>query len=125
MKKAKIEIKTIIDDQITAEKYICKLDDNTIEYRDKQKTQTTINYSEDKMKVSRCGFVNYELVHDGSSKCSSEFETLVEGEAFRMELNIQNKYYKLAKYGKILSIEIHFERDDKQLIKQKFNVEVK
>ncbi len=125
MQKARIEIETHVDGETTFEKYICKYDERTIIYQDKQKTVTTINFDQDKMKLDRNGFVNYNLIHDGMSKVESEFNTLVEGEPFSMTLKIENKFYAINKYGKILSIEIQFLREDNCLVKQVFKVEGK
>ncbi|WOO89063.1 hypothetical protein R2F61_09390 [Mollicutes bacterium LVI A0078] len=125
MKKAKIEIETHIEDEVVTEKYICKFDDSNIEYQDRQKTVTKIKYNENQMILNRSGFVNYELTHDGSSSVESNFKTLVEGEPFEMVLKIENKSYIINKYGKILSIEIQFLREDNNLVKQVFKVEAK
>lgn len=125
MEKAKIIIETTVDGETTIEKYICKYNDNEIRYQDKQKTVTTINYDQQQMAVERSGFVNYSLIHDGESLAESEFKTLVEGEPFSMDLKIENKLYTVNKYGKILSIEIQFLREDKCLVKQVFKVEGK
>lgn len=125
MKKAKIEIETYIEGEVVTEKYICKFDDSNIEYQDRQKTVTKIKYNENQMVLNRSGFVNYELTHDGSSLVESNFKTLVEGEAFEMVLKIENKSYIINKYGKIISIEIQFLREDNNLVKQVFKVEAK
>lgn len=125
MQKAKIEIETHVDGQTTFEKYICKYNEQTIIYQDKQKTVTTLNFDSNQMQLDRAGFVNYNLVHDGTSKVESEFHTLVEGEPFTMILKIENKFYAVNKYGKILSIEIQFLREDNCLVKQVFKVEGK
>ncbi len=125
MQRAKIEIETHVDGETTFEKYICKYDEQTIIYQDKQKTTTTLKFGESQMELDRDGFVNYNLIHDGSSKVESEFNTLVEGEPFSMILKIENKFYALNKYGKILSIEIQFLREDNCLVKQVFKVEGK
>lgn len=125
MQKAKIEIETHVDGETTTEKYICKYDERTIIYQDKQKTVTTINFDPEQMELDRSGFVNYNLTHDGRSSVQSEFKTLVEGEPFSMNLKIKNKFYALNKYDKILSIEIQFLREDNCLVKQVFKVEGK
>ncbi len=125
MKKAKIEIVTTIEGETITEKYICNYNESIIEYKDKQKTTTTITYSESEASLERSGFVNYRLKHDGSSYIESDFQTLVEGQPFSMVLKIQNKYYNVSKCGKILSIEIHFLREDNCLVKQEFKVEAK
>lgn len=125
MKKAKIEIETKVEGSSTTEKYICQFNEDTITYKDKQKTTTTIAYFGDKMEIKREGFVNYSLTHDNSSKSTSQFKTLVEGQPFEMELIIQNKSYKVTKCGKILSIETRFVREDNELVTQLFKVEEK
>lgn len=125
MNKAKIEIETKVDGETVVEKYICHYNENTIVYKDKQKTTTTITYDQSKMDLTREGFVNYQLLHDGVSKTESDFQTLVEGEPFSMVLKIENKYYNVSKYGKILSIEIQFKREDNCVVKQVFKVEAK
>ncbi len=125
MKKAKIIIETHVEGEVVTEKYICKFDDTKIEYQDRQKTITSIVYDEDKMVLTRNGFVNYQLTHDGESYVESNFKTLVEGEPFEMVLKIENKSYNIDKYGKILSIEIQFLREDNNLVKQVFKVEAK
>ncbi len=125
MQRAKIEIETHVEGEVVVEKYICKFDEQTIEYKDRQKTTTVIRYDDQKMDLNRSGFVNYNLVHDGTSKTESEFQTLVEGKPFSMILKIENKYYKVSKYGKILSIEIQFLREDNCIVKQIFKVEAK
>lgn len=125
MKKAKIEIETTVEDNVSIEKYICQFDEDTIIYKDKQKTTTTINYCSDKMEIKREGFVNYSLTHDNGNKSTSKFKTLVEGQPFEMELLIQNKSYKVTKCGKILSIETQFVREDNELVTQLFKVEEK
>ncbi|WOO87310.1 DUF1934 family protein [Mollicutes bacterium LVI A0039] len=125
MNKAKIVIETTVEGQTTVEKYICRFDPETIEYTDKQKTKTILKFDEEKAEIRRHGFVNYNLVHDGTCITESLFETMVEGQPFSMNLKIENKYYKLSKYGKILSIEIHFMREDNCLVKQNFKVEEK
>lgn len=125
MKKAKINIITEIDDHVVTEKYICSYDQNTIEYKDKQKTLTKLIYNQEHMQVIRSGHVNYKLQHDGSSKASSEFHTKVDGQPFSMMLNIENKSYIISKCDKILSIEIQFLREDNCLVKQTFKVEEK
>lgn len=125
MRKAKIEIETKVEGNVATEKYICQFDEDTIIYKDKQKTTTTITYFNDKMEVKREGFVNYCLTHDNGNKSSSQFKTLVEGQPFEMELLIQNKSYKVTKCGKILSIETQFVREDNELVTQLFKVEEK
>lgn len=125
MNKAKIEVETSVEDETVIEKYICHYNEDTIIYKDKQKTTTTIKYDRLKMNLTREGFVNYQLLHDGVSKTESDFQTLVEGELFSMVLKIENKYYDVSKYGKILSIEIQFKREDNCVVKQVFKVEEK
>ncbi len=125
MKKAKIEIVTTIEGETITEKYICNYNESTIEYKHKQKTTTAIAYDQSEANLERSGFVNYKLKHDGSSYVESDFQTLVEGQPFSMVLKIQNKYYNVSKCGKILSIEIHFLREDNCLVKQEFKVEAK
>ncbi len=125
MKKGKIEIQTTVDGQTVSEKYICKVDDNTIIYTDKQKTTSTLTVGSEELNVKREGFVNYELMHDGKSKSSSPFNTLVEGQEFSMELIIQNKSLKINSDDSNHEIEISFEREDKCIVKQNIKVEAK
>lgn len=125
MKKAKIEISTLVDGEKTLEKYICKFNEDTIEYIDKQKTKTIIEYTATEMMLTRSGFMNYSLKHDGSSVSECVLSTQVEGQPFMMDLKIENKYYNLSKYGKIVIIEIHFLREDGCCVEQIFKVEAK
>lgn len=125
MNKGKIIIETIVDGQLTEEKYICKIGNNNIEYNDKQKTKTVLRVEEDKVIISRSGKMNYSLYHDGESQVEAKLETTIEGQAFSMQLHIANKYLDIKKHDKILSIEIHFMREDENLVKQIFKVEEK
>lgn len=125
MKKAKIEIETIIESQRTFEKYICNFDNSKIMYTDKQKTRTKIKYNEEQMRMTKEGNVNYSIFHDGASVSRSLFKTKVDGNPFEFTFEIENKYYNVRKYDKILSIEFHYIREDKQLVKQNIKVEEK
>lgn len=125
MNKGKIIIETIVDGQLTEEKYICKIGNDTIEYNDKQKTKTVLKVEEERVIISRSGTMNYSLYHDGESQVEAKLETTIEGQAFNMQLRIANKYLDIKKHDKILSIEIHFMREDESLVKQIFKVEEK
>lgn len=125
MSKAKLIIISTEDKVKTEEKYICNLDDDCFTYTDKQKTQYEVRFANDYLTIKTSGHFNYEVVHQSAGEHHFEIEIKFAENQQKIATYIENKYYKLTIYDKIIRIDIHFLREDNTLIKKQYNVEVK
>ncbi len=122
MYKAKITEVIFENNQEKASNKICKVNDNTIYYKDKN-TNYEIEFSKEKCVIKSTGSVEYIIYHQLGLKYKFKYKTKMSGIELSLDTFIENVCYNLEEDSKSINIYLEYIREDLEKVKINYKVD--